>query len=61
MFHRPRRAIREHGRRLCTVPSQCFKAEVDRCAELLQPHLGLDLRQLLFPRRDQVKMAEKIS
>ena len=25
-----------------------FRAEVDRCAELLQPHLGLDLRKLLF-------------
>jgi non-ribosomal peptide synthase protein (TIGR01720 family) len=26
-----------------------FTAEVDTCCELLQPHLGLDLRELLFP------------
>ncbi|HEV8581881.1 MAG TPA: amino acid adenylation domain-containing protein [Thermoanaerobaculia bacterium] len=26
-----------------------FRAELDRCCELLRPHLGLDLRQLLFP------------
>ncbi|HEX8391100.1 MAG TPA: beta-ketoacyl synthase N-terminal-like domain-containing protein [Longimicrobium sp.] len=26
-----------------------FRAEVDRCAELLAPHLGLDVRDVLFP------------
>jgi acyl transferase domain-containing protein len=26
-----------------------FRAQLDRCAELLTPHLGLDLRALLFP------------
>ncbi|HEV3456041.1 MAG TPA: amino acid adenylation domain-containing protein, partial [Thermoanaerobaculia bacterium] len=26
-----------------------FRAELDRCAELLLPHLGLDLRQVLMP------------
>lgn len=26
-----------------------FRASVDRCAELLQPHLGCDLRTLLYP------------
>ncbi|HEX9671406.1 MAG TPA: beta-ketoacyl synthase N-terminal-like domain-containing protein, partial [Thermoanaerobaculia bacterium] len=26
-----------------------FRAELDRCAELLAPHLGSDLRELLFP------------
>lgn len=26
-----------------------FTAEVDTCCELLQPHLGLDLREVLFP------------
>jgi len=26
-----------------------YRAEVDRCCELLRPHLGLDLRELLFP------------
>jgi acyl transferase domain-containing protein/thioesterase domain-containing protein/SAM-dependent methyltransferase/acyl carrier protein len=27
-----------------------FREEVDRCARLLEPHLGLDLRGLLYPR-----------
>ncbi|MET0396513.1 MAG: amino acid adenylation domain-containing protein [Longimicrobiaceae bacterium] len=26
-----------------------FRAEVDRCAEILRPHLGLDLREVLYP------------
>jgi amino acid adenylation domain-containing protein len=28
-----------------------FRQTVDRCAELLRPHLGEDLRELLYPRR----------
>ncbi len=31
------------------VAYQVFRDEVDRCAALLQPHLGLDLRELLYP------------
>jgi len=30
----------------------CFRAAVDRCAEILEPHLGLDLRALLYPGVD---------
>jgi phthiocerol/phenolphthiocerol synthesis type-I polyketide synthase E len=26
-----------------------FRAEVDRCARILRPHLGLDLREVLYP------------
>ena len=26
-----------------------FRAEVDRCAEILRPHLGLDVREVIFP------------
>ena len=26
-----------------------FRAEVDRCAEILRPHLGADLREMLYP------------
>jgi acyl transferase domain-containing protein/acyl carrier protein len=26
-----------------------FRQEMDRCAEILQPHLGLDLREVLYP------------
>ncbi len=37
-----------------------FKAEVDRCAELLLPALGHDLRQVLFPAPDQTKAAEEL-
>src|SRR5206468_1978231 len=37
-----------------------FRDLVDRCAELLQPHLALDLRELLYPeaaRRDEAAQA----
>ncbi len=30
-----------------------FRQEIDRCAELLPPHLGLDLREVLFARGDR--------
>jgi acyl transferase domain-containing protein/acyl carrier protein len=26
-----------------------FRAEVDRCAEILKPHLGMDIREAMFP------------
>lgn len=29
-----------------------FKTHLDRCCELLQPHLGLDLRSLLYPETE---------
>ncbi len=29
-----------------------FREELDRCAEILRPHLGLDLRQVLVPATD---------
>ena len=29
---------------------EVFRAQIDECAALLLPHLGLDLRQLLFPQ-----------
>ncbi|MGQ0507155.1 MAG: beta-ketoacyl synthase N-terminal-like domain-containing protein, partial [Myxococcaceae bacterium] len=34
-----------------------FKETVDRCAELLKPHLGRDLRQLLYPPAAQAAVA----
>lgn len=37
-----------------------FKAEVDRCAELLQPHLEHDLREVLFPAAEQTKASEEL-
>ena len=70
-----RRAGRVHvprpGRAVCrtwpassTRPSRCSASTIDRCAELLQPHLGLDLREVLYPdlriedRRSRIEDAE---
>lgn len=30
-----------------------FRAEIDRCAELFRPDLGLDLRDVIYPRADE--------
>jgi len=35
-----------------------FRAEVDRCAEILRPHLGADVRELLYPREGDEENAE---
>ncbi|HEX4138885.1 MAG TPA: acyltransferase domain-containing protein, partial [Candidatus Methylacidiphilales bacterium] len=35
-----------------------FKAEMDRCAELLLPHLGVDLRSIIYPASEKAKEAE---
>jgi len=34
-----------------------FREQVDRCCELLKPHLGLDLRQVLYPSKEQAQAA----
>ncbi|MEH1940521.1 MAG: beta-ketoacyl synthase N-terminal-like domain-containing protein [Nostoc sp.] len=34
-----------------------FQEQVDLCCELLQPHLGLDLRSLIYPRESESKAA----
>lgn len=36
-----------------------FRSHVDRCAELLEPLLGLDLRTLLYPEEDKIELAEQ--
>ncbi len=36
-----------------------FREEVDRCAKILQAHLQLDLRQLLFPQDNEVAQANE--
>ncbi|HYR08626.1 MAG TPA: acyltransferase domain-containing protein, partial [Longimicrobium sp.] len=39
-----------------------FRAELDRCAEILRPELGLDLRELLFPAEgDDAAAAERLA
>ncbi len=38
-----------------------FRATVDRCCALLQPHLGLDLREVLYPEEQRTKNKEQIA
>jgi len=35
-----------------------FQEHLDRCCDLLIPHLGLDLRQILYPETDQIDQAK---
>jgi acyl transferase domain-containing protein/thioesterase domain-containing protein/acyl carrier protein len=37
-----------------------FRRWIDECATLAQPHLGLDLREVLYPGADAVDAAERI-
>jgi acyl transferase domain-containing protein len=37
----------------------CFRKEVDECAEVLRPHLGLDLRALLYPPAEGIAVAQE--
>jgi acyl transferase domain-containing protein/acyl carrier protein len=34
-----------------------FREECDRCFALLQPHLGIDLRQVLYPTQEELEQA----
>ena len=36
-----------------------FASEIDKCVELLKPHLELDLRALLFPSEDEAEAAAR--
>ena len=37
-----------------------FRDSVDRCCEILKPHLGLDLRTILYPAAGEEKEAERL-
>lgn len=34
-----------------------FREEIDRCSEILEPHLGIDLREILYPDEENVEVA----
>ena len=36
-----------------------FQEQIDRCCELLRPHLSSDLRDILYPKDGQVESALK--
>src|SRR2546421_7514432 len=36
---------------------QVFREQVDRCVEMLRPHIGLDLRNVLYPNEEQAEEA----
>ena len=39
-----------------------FRREIDRCAEILEPSLGIDLREVLYPAEEQAEAAaEKLA
>lgn len=37
-----------------------FREAVDRCCDILKPHLGLDLRSILYPEAEQETAAEQL-
>ena len=37
-----------------------FQQQVDYCCEVLKPHLGLDLRSLIYPNKSEAPAAEKL-
>jgi acyl transferase domain-containing protein/glutamate-1-semialdehyde aminotransferase len=46
------------GRRLYET-EQVVRNEIDSCAELLRPHLDLDLKQILYPSKEREQEAQK--
>src|SRR5439155_293578 len=37
-----------------------FREQVDKCCEILRPHLGLDLRQVLYPEHPSSQVADQL-
>ncbi|MFB2976511.1 beta-ketoacyl synthase N-terminal-like domain-containing protein [Microseira sp. BLCC-F43] len=46
------------GRELYQTES-VFSQQIDRCADILKPHLGLDIRHILYPSEEQIQAAEE--
>ena len=34
---------------------ETFRDEVDRCAHILEPHLGVDIREVIYPKSESWK------
>lgn len=39
---------------------EVFRTEVDRCSQILQPHLGMDLREILYPEVGKEEEAQAL-
>ncbi|MFB2772380.1 SDR family NAD(P)-dependent oxidoreductase [Pelatocladus sp. BLCC-F211] len=46
------------GRELYEVEA-IYRRHIDSCAKILQPHLGLDIRELLFPQSETMEIASQ--
>jgi acyl transferase domain-containing protein/glutamate-1-semialdehyde aminotransferase/non-ribosomal peptide synthetase component F len=46
------------GRELYEVEPQ-YRQEVDHCAHLLEPHLGIDIRQVIYPSAEKAEAADR--
>ncbi|MEH2213232.1 acyltransferase domain-containing protein [Nostoc sp.] len=46
------------GRELYEV-EPTYRRHIDTCAEILQPHLGLDIRHLLFAKSEEIEAANQ--
>ena len=47
------------GRELYETES-VFRQNVDECCEILKPHLGVDLRTILYPQKEQAEAAQQL-
>jgi len=46
------------GRELYEV-EPTFRRHIDICSQILQPHLNLDIRQIIFPKEQQIEVASQ--
>jgi acyl transferase domain-containing protein len=58
MFPRQGSEYTNMGRELYEVEAT-YRRHIDSCAKILQPHLGLDIRELLFPQSETMETASQ--